>query len=64
MTFLTSLLGFFLMLEQKGAVSFGMYEVKKTLTPVGWAVVVLLVLSLIGGIIYLGVKIGNKSKLK
>jgi hypothetical protein len=64
MIFLTSLLGFFLMLEQKGAVSFGMYEVKKSLTPVGWAVVVLLAISLIGGIVYLGNKIGHKSKLK
>ena len=64
MKLLLSLLGFLLLFEQRGAVSFGLYDIKRSLTPFGWALVILLLLSLTYGIIYLGAKIINKSKLK
>ena len=49
MTFLVSLLGtdmlgFFLMLEQKGAVSFSLYDIARALTIPGWGVVIILLL--------------------
>lgn len=49
MTFLVSLLGtdmlgFFMLLEQKSAVSFSLYDIAKSLTIPGWAVVTILLL--------------------
>ena len=46
MTLLTSFFGFFLMLfaESKGAVSFGLYDIAKSLTVPGWGVVIVLLL--------------------
>ena len=45
MTLLTSLLGFFLMFaENKPAVSFGLYDIAKSLTIPGWGVVIVLLL--------------------
>ncbi|MGI8495372.1 MAG: MotA/TolQ/ExbB proton channel family protein [Pyrinomonadaceae bacterium] len=49
MTFLVSLLGtdmlgFFMLLEQKGAVSFSLYDIARSLTIPGWAVVTILLL--------------------
>lgn len=45
MTLLVSLLGFLLMFEEKkGAVSFGLYDIAKSLTIPGWGVVIVLLL--------------------
>jgi biopolymer transport protein ExbB/TolQ len=44
MTLLVSLLGFFLLFESKGAVSFGLYDIAKALTIPGWGVVITLLL--------------------
>lgn len=69
MTFLNSLLltktfGFFLIFSNKSGVSFGLYDIAKSLTIPGWAVVIILPLALIFGIIYLAAKIPKKTKLK
>lgn len=69
MTFLNSLLltktfGFFLIFSNKSGVSFGLYEIKKSFTPLGWAVIIILPLALIFGVIYLAAKIPKKTKLK
>jgi len=40
----TDVLGFFLLFEQKGAVSFGLYDIAKALTIPGWGVVIVLLL--------------------
>ncbi len=70
MTFLHSLSGtivpkFFLMFaENKGGVSFGLYDISKSLTPFGMAIIIILPLGLIFGIIYLTAKILKKQKLK
>jgi biopolymer transport protein ExbB/TolQ len=39
MTFLVSLLGFFLMFSEDGAISFGIYDIAKSLTIPGWIVI-------------------------
>lgn len=39
MTFLVSLLGFFLMFSEDGAISFGIYDIAKSLTIPGWVVI-------------------------
>lgn len=45
MTFLVSLLGFFLLFSSEGgAVSFGLYDIAKSLTIPGWGVVIILLL--------------------
>lgn len=44
MTLLVSLLGFLLMFESKGAISFTLYDIAKSLTLPGWAVVIILML--------------------
>jgi hypothetical protein len=42
MTFLVSLLGFFLMFAGRGAISFGIYDIAKSLTIPGWIVIFVL----------------------
>lgn len=69
MTFLINALGtksfgLFLMLLEEGKTSFGVYDVSRSLTPVGWAVIVILPTALIFGAIYLAFKIIKKPKLK
>ncbi len=44
--------------------SFGIYEVSRRLTPIGWIVVIIFPLVLIFGIIYLIIKFLKKPKLK
>ena len=64
MAALVNILSFFLIFEQKGSVSFGIYEVHKSLTVPGWIVLIALSLALIFGTIRLAKKIVSKSKLK
>ncbi len=71
MTFLFNFLaketfGFLLLLlEKKGAsTSYAVYEVKTSLTPIGWALIVIFPTAVILGAIYLAVKIFKKPKLK
>ena len=45
MTFLVSLMGFFLMFsEGEGAISFGIYDIAKSLTIPGWVVIIVLLI--------------------
>ena len=60
----TKVLGFFLMLANDEAISFGIYDIEKSLTPVGWAAVIFLPLALIFGIIYVVMKTIKKRKIK
>jgi len=46
-----------LMLFGEGKVSFGLYEIKRSLTPLGWAVVIIFLIALIFALIYLTAKI-------
>ncbi len=62
--FVTKVLGFFLMFADDKSVSFGLYEIKRSLTPLGWALIIILPLALIFGIIYLAAKVIKKRKLK
>jgi len=66
MTFLASFLGAHILglLFGEGGISFGIYEIERSLTPLGWAVVIILPISLISGLIYLTAKILKKTKLK
>jgi len=65
MTFLeTKIPGFFLMFSGEGGVSFGVYHIERSLTPVGWAVIIILPIALIFGVIYLTGKILKKTKIK
>jgi len=60
MTFLINLLGvniISIMLVGEGKVSFGLYEIKRSLTPLGWAVFIVLPIALIFALVYLTVKI-------
>jgi hypothetical protein len=57
-------LSLFLVLLQGSRVSFGIYEIKKGLTPFGWAIIVILPIALILGAIYLAVKVLKKPRLK
>jgi hypothetical protein len=59
----TYILGFFLMLSGEGNASGG-YVIEKSLTPLGWAVIIFLPIVLIFGAIYLIDKILKKTKLK
>ncbi len=53
-----------LMLFSEGNVSFGLYEIKRSLTPLGWAVVMVFLIALIFALIYLTAKILKKPKSK
>lgn len=67
MIFLINLLGvnfLALMLFGENAVSFGLYDIEKSLTPLGWAVVIILPIALIFGLIYLAAKTLKKTKSK
>ena len=69
MTFLigflgTKISGFLLMLSSEGGVSFGVYHIEKSLTPLGWAIIIILPITLIFGLIYLIAKILKKTKIK
>ena len=67
MTFLINLLRvniLGLMLFGEGKVSFGLYEIKRSLTPLGWAVVIIFLIALIFALIYLTAKILKKPKSK
>lgn len=69
MTFLfcfviTTVRGFPLMFFGEGGVSFGLYDISKSLTPLGWAVIIIVPPAVIFGIIYLAAKILKKPKLK
>ncbi len=67
MSFLLNLLRaniFVLMLFGEGRTSFGVYDIKKSLTPFGWAVVIILSLALVFRVIYLTAKILKKLKIK
>ena len=44
MTFLVSFLSFFLMLTGEGKVSFGFYDIARSLTIPGWIVIIVLLL--------------------
>ena len=44
MTLLTSLLGLFLMFAEGEAISFGIYDIAKSLTIPGWVVIIVLLL--------------------
>jgi hypothetical protein len=57
-------LGFFLVLFQESKISFGIYNVEKSLTRIGWAVIIFLLLALVFGLIRLTTKILKKPKLK
>lgn len=50
--------------ERSGAVSFGMYEIKKSLTPLGWAVIITAFAILIFGVIFSIKRILKKKKIK
>ena len=52
------------MLANDEAISFGIYDIEKSLTPVGWAAVIFLPLALIFGIIYVVMKTIKKRKIK
>ena len=54
----------FLMFADGGSISFGVYDIKKSLTPLGWAVVFVLSLVLIFGLTYFVVKVFKNLKLK
>ena len=45
------------LLSGEGKISFGIYEIERSLTPLGWAVVIFLPIALISGLIYLILKI-------
>ena len=60
----TKILGVFLMLSGEGKISFGVYDVERSITPLGWAVIVILPTVLLFGAVYLIVKIFKKTKLK
>lgn len=62
--FAAKTLGFFLLLLGSEGSSFGVYEVKTTLTPLGWATIVIIPTALVFGAIFLTVKFLKKSKLK
>ena len=69
MTFLvnaleTKIFGLFLMLLADEKVSFGVYDVSRSLTPLGWAVIIIVPVGLIFGTIYLISRIIKKPKLK
>ena len=69
MTFLFKVLAtetfdFLLLLFGGEGVSYGVYEVKRSLTPLGWAAILILPTALIFGVIYLTIKILKKPKLK
>ncbi len=71
MTFLNCVLGmkmfdFFLMLfgGDMGGVSFGVYDIERSLTPLGWAVIIIFPIALIFGVIYLAARILKKTKIK
>ncbi len=53
----------FLLFGSEGT-SFGVYEIKRSLTPLGWAAVIILPTALLFGAIYPVVKILKKPKLK
>ncbi len=53
----------FLLFGSEGT-SFGVYEIKRSLTPLGWAAVIILPTALLFGAIYLVVIILKKPKLK
>ena len=56
----TKILCLFLMLSGEGKVSFGVHYVERSLTPLGWAVIIILPIALVFGIIYLTAKILKK----
>lgn len=60
----TTFFGFLLMLAGEGGVSFGVYHTEKSLTPFGWAIIIILPIALIFGGIYLTGKFLKKTKLK
>lgn len=67
MTFLLNILAtaiFSLFLFGGEGVSFGVYEIKRSLTPLGWAAVIIFPTALLLGAIYLAVKILKKPKMK
>jgi hypothetical protein len=49
---------------ESGGVSFGLYDISKSFTPIGWAVIIILPLAIIFGIIYSVAGILKKPKLK
>ncbi|MGI8787350.1 MAG: hypothetical protein ACR2HG_06280 [Pyrinomonadaceae bacterium] len=51
-----------LLLFGSEGVSFGIYEIKRSLTPLGWTVVIIVPLALIFGTTYLIAKILKKPK--
>lgn len=52
------------LLANQGGVSFGHYDIAKSLTIPGWIIIIMFPLALILGIIYLTIKIFKKPKLK
>jgi hypothetical protein len=55
---------FLLLLAGEGKVSFGIYHTEKSLTPLGWAVIIIVPIALIFGLIYLTAKFLKKTKIK
>ena len=64
MTFLICVLSFLLLSERKGAISFSVYDISRSLTIPGWIVLIVLSLLLIFGTVRLISKIINKPNLK
>jgi len=60
----TKFLGFFLVLSGEGEASFAVQHIERSLTPFGWAAVIILPIALIFGIIYLTAEVLKKTKLK
>ncbi|MDQ3063033.1 MAG: hypothetical protein M3R14_09265 [Acidobacteriota bacterium] len=60
----TKSLSFFLMLSGEGKIAFGIHEIERSLTPLGWVVIIILPIALIFGVIYLIAKVLKKTKLK
>ena len=60
----TKAFSFILLLLGSEGVAFGVYEVKRSLTPFGWAAVIILPTPLIFGAVYFLVKFLKKIKLK
>jgi len=52
------------MLSGEGKIAFGIHEIERSLTPLGWVVIIILPIALIFGVIYLIAKVLKKTKLK
>ena len=61
---ITKSFDFLLLLSGDSKVSFDVYLIEKSLTPIGWAVVITVLIALFFGLIYLTAKIFKKTKTK